>query len=72
MLYQRHEFYRYVLSLKNRIDWTSVRPEKMSKPQECRFCKGTKSIFLKSIVTLRDILSQFCSYNRTQLNWIGC
>ena len=35
----KHEYYKYVLPLKNWVDWKTTRREKMSQSQKCRFWK---------------------------------
>ena len=37
MLHQKNGSYKYVPPLKNLVDWTTTRQEKLSQPQKCVF-----------------------------------
>ena len=39
MRWQKHESYKYILPLKNWVNWINTMQEKMSQPQKCIFSK---------------------------------
>ena len=49
MLYQKHESYKYVLTLKNWVDWITARWEKTLQPQKCTFWKKCQKLKKRTI-----------------------